>query len=139
MSSCDGSRNRDLIAEAVGKNRYHDLETPNTDIPMPAPPSAPSPLPEKSGSKMADSRDVDGAFEGSFAGTARDIAVIRPQPWYYRRQYYLDGWADPVIRRAAVSVIFPLLGLSVTDKRLLCSLLNVFLPHVQSTYPRNSA
>lgn len=71
---------------------------------MPAPSLTPPFTAEKSQSKVADSRDVDGAFEGSFAGTGRDIVVVRPQPWYYRREYYLDGWADPVIRRTAVSV-----------------------------------
>jgi hypothetical protein len=104
MSSRDDSRHSDFVAEA-SKKKYYDLETPDTDSPMPAPPSTPLPSAEKSGSKMADSRDVDGAFEGSFAGTARDIAIVRPQPWYYRREYYLDGWADPIIRRAAVSVV----------------------------------
>ncbi|KAH6841030.1 aquaporin-like protein [Chaetomium sp. MPI-CAGE-AT-0009] len=84
---------------------YEDLETPDTNSPMPAPSSAP-PSEERSRSKMADTQDVDGAFEGSFAGTARDIAVARSQPWYYRREYYLDGWADPVIRRAAFVEVF---------------------------------
>lgn len=107
---------------------------------MAAPSSAPPLLSEKSGSKMADSRDVDGAFEGSFAGTGRDIAIIRAQPWYYRREYYLDGWADPVIRRAAVSVVLSFCSWPVTNKKHLPrSLLSVLLPHVQFTSPRNLA
>ncbi|KAK4157515.1 aquaporin-like protein [Chaetomidium leptoderma] len=48
------------------------------------------------------SHGVDGAFEGSFAGTARDITVLHTRPWYRRQEYYLEGWSDPVIWRAAV-------------------------------------
>jgi hypothetical protein len=48
-------------------------------------------------------RNLDGAFGGSFAGTGRDIAPLLVRPWYLRKEYYLDGWADPVIWRSAVS------------------------------------
>ncbi|KAK3897224.1 aquaporin-like protein [Staphylotrichum tortipilum] len=47
-------------------------------------------------------RHLDGAFQGSFAGTARDITVVYVRPWYRRREYYLDGWKDAVIWRAAL-------------------------------------
>lgn len=49
------------------------------------------------------SQDIDGAFEGSFAGTARDATLLHVQPWYRRREYYLEGWTDPVIWRSAVT------------------------------------
>ncbi|KAK4127974.1 aquaporin-like protein [Parathielavia appendiculata] len=41
-------------------------------------------------------------FEGSFAGTARDITVRHVRPWYRRRDYYFEGWRDPVTWRTAI-------------------------------------
>jgi hypothetical protein len=46
----------------------------------------------------------DGAFDGSFAGTARQSIEVYVKPWYLRGQYFSEGWADPSIWRAAVSV-----------------------------------
>ncbi|KAK0636261.1 aquaporin-like protein [Bombardia bombarda] len=45
---------------------------------------------------------MDGAFDGSFAGTARDTRGIQAFPWYYRREYYTGGWTDAVLFRSAI-------------------------------------
>ena len=90
---------------------------------MPAAPSAPSSVPSpnagltpeakaarkaaallcpgKSG-KAATAQSYDGAFEGSFAGTARMQEEVYILPWYRRREYFLGGWTDARIWRAAV-------------------------------------
>ncbi|KAK4100128.1 aquaporin-like protein [Parathielavia hyrcaniae] len=54
------------------------------------------------GPRSSKTQPVDGAFPGSFAGTARDITVHHARPWYRRREYYLEGWRDPVIWRTAL-------------------------------------
>ncbi|KAK3328300.1 aquaporin-like protein [Cercophora scortea] len=46
--------------------------------------------------------NIDGAFEGSFAATARDRPEASPTPWYYRREYYTGGWTDRTIWRSLV-------------------------------------
>ncbi|KAH6626783.1 aquaporin-like protein [Chaetomium sp. MPI-SDFR-AT-0129] len=45
---------------------------------------------------------IDGAFQGSFAGTGRDTTIVSSRPWYRRREYYLSGWTDRTIWRAAL-------------------------------------
>ena len=51
----------------------------------------------------------DGAFDGSFAGTARHRTDAYVLPWYLRSQYFTDGWKDTSIWRAAVSADRPCL------------------------------
>lgn len=48
----------------------------------------------------------DGAFDGSFAGTARRRTEAYVLPWYLRRQYFTEGWTDASIWRAAVRLGF---------------------------------
>jgi hypothetical protein len=43
----------------------------------------------------------DGSFEGSFAATSRRLDTASIIPYYRRRSYYLDGWTDGAIWRAA--------------------------------------
>lgn len=77
-----------------------------------------TPFPAAQHPKTAGHQNFDGAFEGSFAGAARDITVRHAQPWYRRREYYLDGWTDPVIWRSAVSACLRSIHkLSCSNKR----------------------
>lgn len=48
----------------------------------------------------------DGQFPGSFAGTARKETEIHIVPWYLRREYFLVGWTDACIWRAAVRLAY---------------------------------
>ena len=45
-----------------------------------------------------------GEFDGSFSGAVRRRSVVDCLPWSRRREYYLEGWTDPNIWRAAVSL-----------------------------------
>ncbi|KAH8881927.1 aquaporin-like protein [Thozetella sp. PMI_491] len=45
---------------------------------------------------------TDGAFDGSFGGTARANTVLPTAPWYRRREYFASGWSNASIWRAAV-------------------------------------
>lgn len=48
-------------------------------------------------------KNLDGAFDGSFAGTGRQRTEAYVKPWYLRSQYFTEGWTDTSIWRAAVS------------------------------------
>ncbi len=45
----------------------------------------------------------DGAFDGSFAGTIRGNTELYVRPWYRRKEYFTEGWADASVWKAAVS------------------------------------
>ncbi|KAJ9134660.1 Aquaporin-like protein [Pleurostoma richardsiae] len=73
-------------------------------------------LPEDEGmqSSASDGSDLrkpahhnrDGAFDGSFAGTARRKTQVYVRPWYRRRDYFTEGWTDASIWRAATVEAF---------------------------------
>jgi hypothetical protein len=93
---------------------FHSAPEPKAESPdlaAPEPPFMdPSTSPTAPLATLPGHRHLDGAFQGSFAGTARDITVVYVRPWYRRRDYYLDGWRDAVIWRAAVGVKLCLLS-----------------------------
>lgn len=73
----------------------------------------PDPDPE-TGAQFHENRDeirkpaqhhTDGSFDGSFAGTLRNRSEIYSTPWYRRRDYFLSGWTDASIWRAAVRLL----------------------------------
>jgi hypothetical protein len=86
-----------LLNEEMGTELGTDLETDGSFTP------------QRRG-KLADPgraqrlANNDGAFDGSFAGTARQRTEVYVKPWYLRGQYFTEEWADPSIWRAAVSV-----------------------------------
>jgi hypothetical protein len=46
------------------------------------------------------------SFDGSFAPLVRPT-LRRREPWYKDREYFLGGWSNPSIWKAAVSCVAP--------------------------------
>ncbi|KAK0727433.1 hypothetical protein B0T26DRAFT_639170 [Lasiosphaeria miniovina] len=44
----------------------------------------------------------DGAFDESFAGAVGNVTEASDLPWYRLREYFTEGWANPVIWRSTV-------------------------------------
>lgn len=62
------------------------------------PAAAPGP---SDGTRNDDTMSSVAHFDGSFAATARPTETS-PFPWYRRREYFLSGWLDIQIWKAAV-------------------------------------